>query len=131
VRFIGPRTLLPSVTSSLPADVYYDLRTGISGCDVVMCLRLQRERMTDGLLTSVGEFASQYQINRSSIKSASPEVVVMHPGPLNRGVEIDDYIADSPQSLILEQVANGIFAKTASLAWVLGESGSITQEAAQ
>jgi aspartate carbamoyltransferase catalytic subunit len=120
VRFVGPRTLIPSATGSLPVQVFYDLRTGISGCDVVMTLRLQRERMQDGLLPSGGDFAKQYQINRQTIRSAAPEAIIMHPGPLNRGMEIDDWAADGPQSVILDQVGNGIYAKTAALAWALG-----------
>jgi aspartate carbamoyltransferase catalytic subunit len=123
VRLVGPRALMPANTSSFPAEVFYDLRAGIAGCDAIICLRLQRERMTDGILGSIGEYAASYQVNRSTLKAASPDAIVMHPGPMNRGVEIDDHAADGPQSAILSQVANGIFAKTAALAWSLGEEG--------
>ena len=121
VRFVGPRTLMPSVTAKLPAKVYYDLRTGIEGADVVMCLRLQRERMEDGHVGSVGEYARLYQISRQMLRHAAPEAIVMHPGPINRGVELDDAVADGGQSVILEQVKNGIYAKTAALAWSIGD----------
>ncbi len=122
VRFIGPKTLIPSATGGLPVQVFYDLRTGIAGCDVVMPLRLQRERMNDGLLPPGSDFASQYQINRSAMKAAAPDAIIMHPGPMNRGVEIDDWAADGPQSAVLDQVSNGIYAKTAALAWAMGAS---------
>ncbi len=122
VRFVGPKTLIPSATGGLPVQVFYDLRTGIAGCDVVMPLRLQRERMNDGLLPPGSDFASQYQINRAAMKAASPDAIIMHPGPMNRGVEIDDWAADGPQSAVLDQVSNGIYAKTAALAWAMGAS---------
>lgn len=122
VRFVGPKTLIPSATGGLPVQVFYDLRTGIAGCDVVMPLRLQRERMNDGLLPPGSDFASQYQINRAAMKAASQDAIIMHPGPMNRGVEIDDWAADGPQSAVLDQVSNGIYAKTAALAWAMGAS---------
>lgn len=122
VRYVGPKTLIPSATGGLPVQVFYDLRTGIAGCDVVMPLRLQRERMNDGLLPPGSDFASQYQINRASMKAAAPDAIIMHPGPMNRGVEIDDWAADGPQSAVLDQVSNGIYAKTAALAWAMGAS---------
>ena len=127
VRFVGPRTLMPSHTGKLPGTVYYDLATGIADVDVVMCLRLQRERMSDGLLSSVSEYARMYQINRSSLRNAHPEVIVLHPGPLNRGIELDDAVADGEMSCITDQLTNGIFVKTAVLDWVFR---SVKEEAA-
>ncbi len=118
VRFVGPRTLLPSHTGKLPGTVYYDLATGIADADVVMCLRLQRERMSDGLLSSTGEYTRMYQINRSTLRYAAPEAIVLHPGPLNRGVEVDDSVADSEASCINDQVTNGVFVRMAVLDWV-------------
>ncbi len=122
VRFVGPRTLIPSETSMLPGTVNYDLKPGIQGADVVMCLRLQKERMTQGMLSSVVEYASMYQINKETLRWASRDCVVMHPGPLNRGVELDDGAADSDRSAILSQVENGVFVRTATLHWVFQES---------
>lgn len=118
VRFVGPSTLMPSHTGMLPGKVYYDLATGIADADVVMCLRLQKERMSDGLLSSVAEYARMYQINRSTLRNAHPEAIVLHPGPVNRGVEVDDVVADGEMSCITEQITNGIFVKTAVLDWV-------------
>lgn len=109
---------MPSSMAMLPGEVYYDLRTGISGVDVVMCLRLQRERMTDGRLSSIGEFRRLYQVNRQTLKWAKEDAIVMHPGPLNRGVEVDDMTADGPMSVISEQVTNGVFVRMAALKWV-------------
>lgn len=118
VRFVGPRSLMPSHTASLPGQVHYDLRAGIADADVVICLRLQKERMLDGLLSSVGEYVRMYQVNRSSLRAAKPDCVVMHPGPLNRGIEVDDWTADGPHSAINDQVSNGIFVRMAAMRWV-------------
>ena len=118
VRFVGPRTLLPSHTGKLPGTVYYDLATGIADADVVMCLRLQRERMSDGLLSSISEYTRMYQINRSTLRFADSEAIVLHPGPLNRGIEVDDIVADSDASCINDQVTNGVFVRMAVLDWV-------------
>ncbi len=127
VRFVGPRSLIPSFTSKLPGDVYYNLREGLLGADVVMCLRLQRERMDDGRLSSISEFSRLYQVNRSTIKSAAPHAIVMHPGPLNRGVELDDATADGPQSAISDQVQNGIFVRMAVLKWIFEPSAAASE----
>ncbi len=127
VRFVGPRSLIPSFTSKLPGDVYYNLREGLLGADVVMCLRLQRERMDDGRLSSISEFSRLYQVNRSTVKSAAPHAIVMHPGPLNRGVELDDATADGPQSAIADQVSNGIFVRMAVLKWLFEPSASSSE----
>jgi aspartate carbamoyltransferase catalytic subunit len=119
VRFVGPRTLMPGSMAKLPGEVYYDLRTGIAGADVVMCLRLQKERMAEGRLSSIGEYRRMYQVNRSTLRWAAEDAIVMHPGPLNRGVELDDMTADGPMSVVTEQVKNGIFVRMAALKWVL------------
>lgn len=116
VRFVGPRTLVPGQSSTLPATVYHDLRSGLIDTDVVMALRLQRERMDNGVV-SVSEFRRLYQVNRGSLRACAPDAIVMHPGPLNRGVEIDDLTADGPSSTINEQVTNGIYVRMAALAW--------------
>lgn len=120
VRFVGPRMLMPSHVAKLPGDVYYDLAAGIEGVDVIMCLRLQRERMEDGLISSIGEYAKLYQINRNTLALANKDCLVMHPGPLNRGVELDDSSADGATSVITAQIENGVFVRMASLFWVFG-----------
>jgi aspartate carbamoyltransferase catalytic subunit len=127
VRFVGPRTLIPSHTSMLPGEVFHDLRDGISGADVIMTLRLQRERMTEGVLSSISEYAAMYQINQDTLKWAQPDCLVMHPGPINRGVEVDDMVADGEQSTITAQVENGVFVRMASLYWVFQDDASGTK----
>lgn len=129
VRFVGPRTLMPSNCSLLPGVAVEGLQDGLAGADVVMCLRLQRERMEQGLLSSIGEYRSQYQVNRAALKHAHPECIVMHPGPMNRGVELDDPTADGPNSVILKQVENCVYARTAVLEWLLTGAGQKTATA--
>lgn len=119
VRFVGPRSLIPAHTTMVPGEVHHDLASGLEGADVVMCLRLQKERMNSGLLSSVGEYARMYQINRETLRLASPTALVMHPGPLNRGIELDDIAADSEQSAITQQVENGVFVRMAALHWCM------------
>jgi len=118
VRFVGPRTLMPTHAAKLPGHIFYDLESGLKGADVVMCLRLQNERMEDGLLTSPNEFRRMYQINAASLRRANKDAIIMHPGPMNRGIEIDDVAADSSRSAILDQVENCIYARMAALEWV-------------
>lgn len=122
VRFVGPRTLIPPHAMMLPGTVHYDLATGIEGADVIIALRLQKERMNEGLLSSISEYAAMYQVNRETMKYASPDCLVMHPGPLNRGVEVDDVAADGERSAITAQIENGIFVRMAALYWVFGGS---------
>ncbi len=120
VRFVGPRTLMPSHTSMLPGDTYFDLAAGIEDADVIICLRLQKERMGSAYMSSVGEYAKLYQINRETLRYAGKDCVVMHPGPLNRGIELDDSSADGERSLITDQVENGVFVRMAGLYWAFG-----------
>lgn len=120
VRFVGPRTLIPGSTSLLPGKIYHELPLGIAGADVVICLRLQKERMEQGLLSSISEYATMYQVNKESLRFASPECLVMHPGPINRGIELDDVAADSDRSAITAQIENGIFVRMAALYWAFG-----------
>lgn len=120
VRFVGPRTLMPAHGAMLPANIYYDLEEGIDNADVVMCLRLQKERMEGTALSSIAEYAKLYQVNARSLRYAAPDCLVMHPGPLNRGVEVDDLAADGEQSAITQQVENGIFVRMAGLYWAFG-----------
>ncbi len=127
VRFVGPPNLLPNDVSMLPGKCYHDLRQGLEGVDVVMALRLQRERMEGGFV-SIDGYRRDYQINRSAIRVSKPDVVIMHPGPMNRGIEIDDLTADGPQSLMNQQVSNGIFVRMAAISWAFdgfGEKSSL------
>ena len=121
VRFVGPRTLIPPYTALLPASVYHDLATGIADADVIITLRLQKERMSEGLLSSLGEYAAMYQVNKDTLRYASKGCLVMHPGPLNRGVEVDDIAADGEQSAITSQIENGVFVRMASLYWAFSQ----------
>jgi aspartate carbamoyltransferase catalytic subunit len=124
IRFVGPKMLMPAHMAMMPGKVYNELLPGIHGADVVMTLRLQKERMADGLLSSIGEYRKLYQVNKETLKYAAPDALVMHPGPINRGVELDDYAADGPQSVIGEQVENGIFVRMAALNWVFSDPKS-------
>ncbi len=121
VRLIGPRTLMPTHGGLLPGRIFHDLEPGIEDADVVMCLRLQKERMQDGLMTSTKEYRKMYQVNQETLRWARPGALVMHPGPLNRGVELDDFAADGPQSMILQQVENGIYVRMAALHWIFAQ----------
>lgn len=133
VRFVGPRTLIPGTMSLLPGKVYHDLPIGIAGADVIICLRLQKERMLEGLLSSISEYASLYQVNRETLRYAKPDCLVMHPGPINRGVELDDLAADSERSAIHAQIENGVFVRMAALYWVFdgasATNGKVTAKA--
>ena len=120
VRVIGPKTLLPRHVEKLGVRVFHDMNEGLRGCDVVIMLRLQNERMTGALLPSAGEFFRCYGLNREKLALAKPDAIVMHPGPMNRGVEIDSVVADGPQSVILNQVTFGIAVRMAVMSIVAG-----------
>ncbi|MEI7984108.1 MAG: aspartate carbamoyltransferase catalytic subunit [Armatimonadota bacterium] len=120
VRLVGPRTLLPPHPSMLPGEFCDELEEGISGADVIICLRLQKERMAEGMISSIGEYSSLYQINAETLRFANPGCLVMHPGPINRGVEIDDVTADGDSSVINQQVENGVFVRMAAFYWCFG-----------
>ncbi len=113
VRVIGPRTLLPTRVEALGLRVFHDMREGLRGCDVVVMLRLQNERMKGALLPSAGEFFKHYGLTEEKLAVAKPDVIVMHPGPMNRGVEIDSAVADGARSVILPQVTFGIAVRMA------------------
>jgi aspartate carbamoyltransferase catalytic subunit len=125
VRLVGPRTLIPSQTALLPGKIFYDLAAGIDGADVVICLRLQKERMSEGMLSSVVEYTDMYQINEETLNYAAEGCLVMHPGPINRGIELDDVAADGEQSAITAQIENGVFVRMAALYWVFEEPGDV------
>ena len=113
LRVIGPRTLIPTAMQSLGAHVFHDLDEGIRDVDVVIMLRLQRERMLGALLPSEHEYFQLYGLTERRLAAAKPDAIVMHPGPINRGVEMDSAVADGPCSVILEQVSYGIATRMA------------------
>jgi aspartate carbamoyltransferase catalytic subunit len=116
VRLVGPPTLIPAEIASLGVTVHHDMREGLAGADIVMALRLQKERMTKGLVPSAREFFAFYGLDRRKLAYAKPDALVMHPGPMNRGVEIDSDIADDPaRSVIKEQVEMGVAVRMAVL----------------
>ncbi len=120
LRVVAPNTLLPSDIDSLGVQVYNDLGAGLRDVDVVIALRLQRERMQGALLPGEAEYFRHYGLTESRLGNAHPEAIVMHPGPINRGVEIDSALADGPRSVILDQVTNGIAVRMAVMTMVLG-----------
>jgi aspartate carbamoyltransferase catalytic subunit len=122
IRVVAPKTLIPAEIERLGVSVYHDIKQGIRDADVVIMLRLQKERMSSALLPSGSEFFNTYGLTRKNLKFAKSDVIVMHPGPINRGVEIDSAVADSKQSLILEQVANGIAVRMAIMSLVVGNA---------
>lgn len=114
VRLVAPRGLLPDETGGLP--VFDNLDEGIEGADVVMMLRIQRERMEDALTGLLGDFHAAFGLNPDRLKRAAPDAIVMHPGPMNRGIEISGEIADDPdRSVIQDQVTNGVAVRMAVL----------------
>jgi len=108
VCLAGPPTMLPYGVDSLGAHVTHDMDEAIEGADVIMMLRIQKERQKHFLFPTEREYAKRYGLSPERLKNAGPDVLIMHPGPLNRGVEISPQIADGPYSLILDQVANGV-----------------------
>jgi aspartate carbamoyltransferase catalytic subunit len=116
VRVVGPPTLIPAAAASLGVTVHHDMRGGLAGADIVMMLRLQRERMARGLVPSEREYFRFFGLDRDKLAFARPDALVMHPGPMNRGVEIDSAVADDPhRSLIQEQVEMGVAVRMAVL----------------
>ncbi|WP_424138987.1 aspartate carbamoyltransferase catalytic subunit [Roseomonas chloroacetimidivorans] len=116
VRVVGPPTLIPSEIEELGVEVFHDMRAGLNDADVVMMLRLQKERMQGGLVPSAREFFRFYGLDAAKLRHAKPDAIVMHPGPMNRGVEIDSAVADDPtRSVIGEQVEMGVAVRMAVL----------------
>ncbi len=120
VRVVGPRTLMPPDIEKLGVRVFHDMDEGLRGVDVVMMLRLQNERMNGALLPSSQEYFRSYGLTPARLTLARPDAIVMHPGPMNRGVEIDSEVADGPQSVILPQVTFGIAVRMAVMAILAG-----------
>jgi aspartate carbamoyltransferase catalytic subunit len=116
VRVVGPPTLIPAGIEAAGVSVYHDMESGLAGADIVMALRLQKERMSGGMIPSAREFFAYYGLDRIKLGFAKKDALVMHPGPMNRGVEIDSEVADDPlRSVIREQVEMGVAVRMAVL----------------
>ena len=115
VRVVAPSTLLPAGIETMGVEVYRDMKRGLRDADIVMCLRLQRERMQGGFVPSMKEYFHFFGLDEAKLAMAKPDALVMHPGPMNRGVEISSTIADGAQSLIREQVEMGVAVRMAVL----------------
>jgi aspartate carbamoyltransferase catalytic subunit len=115
VRVAGPRTLLPRDVASLGVRVFHDFPSALAGADVVMTLRIQQERLVHALLPNTREYSRTFGLDDSRLALAAKDAIVMHPGPLNRGVEISDTVADGPQSVVLNQVEAGVAVRMAVL----------------
>ena len=120
VRVVGPRTLLPTDVERMGVRVCHDMREGLRGADVVMMLRLQNERMNGALLPSPQEYFKVWGLTPEKLALAKPDAIVMHPGPMNRGVEIDSTVADGGQAVILPQVTFGIAVRMAVMSMLAG-----------
>ncbi len=128
VRIVAPRTLVPPGVESLGVTVHQHLRAGLAGADVVILLRLQNERMQGALLPSSHEYFQYYGVTEEKLAVADPDAIVMHPGPLNRGVEIDSDVADGPRSVILRQVSYGIAIRMAVMSMAIGSHAAAERE---
>lgn len=129
VRVVAPRTLIPADAEQLGVHVYTNFEEGIRDVDVIMMLRLQRERMQGALLPSQHEYFRLFGLTEKRLALAKPDVTVMHPGPINRGVEMDSHVADGPHSVILEQVTHGIAVRMAVMSMVMSQKAQQSTEA--
>jgi len=120
VRVIAPKTLIPKEVETMGVHVYHDLRQGLRDADVVIALRLQYERMQGAMLPSEHEYFQLYGLTEEKLALAKPDAIIMHPGPINRGVEIASDVADGPRSVILQQVTHGIAVRMAVMAMAMG-----------
>ncbi len=123
VTLCGPSTLVPKVFEKMGCKVTWNLDEGVKNADVVNLLRIQHERQRKAMFPSIGEYTSLFGINKVRFKRLKPDVMIMHPGPINRGVEIDSQVADCDQSVILQQVTNGLAVRMAVLFLVNGGKG--------
>jgi aspartate carbamoyltransferase catalytic subunit len=126
VRVIAPRTLVPAEAACLGVHVFHELEKGLENVDVIIMLRLQHERMRSALLPSEKEYFHSYGLSEAKLQVAKDDAIVMHPGPINRGVEIDSQVADGKRSVILQQVSHGIAIRMAVMAMSMG---SLTERA--
>ena len=119
LRLVGPRTLVPDFLCAFGVEIYHDCDAAVSGADVVIVLRLQSERMQGGFIPSRQEYFKYYGLDAQRLALANRDAIVMHPGPVNRNVEMDSEVADGPQSVILQQVNNGVAVRMAVMALVV------------
>ena len=122
VRLVAPPTLLPIGADTWGVETSYDLDEALEGADAVMMLRIQQERMNAAYFPTIHEYSARYGLNQARVARMKPNAIVMHPGPMNRGVEITAEVADGPQSVIVQQVANGVSVRMAVLYLMLGGS---------
>jgi aspartate carbamoyltransferase catalytic subunit len=120
IRAVGPKTLVPGDMKEMGVQVFHDMVEGLKDVDVIIMLRLQNERMSGAMLPSAGEFFKNYGLTPDKLSHAKPDAIVMHPGPINRGVEIDSRVADGKQSVILPQVTFGIAVRMAVMSIIAG-----------
>ncbi|SMF93739.1 aspartate carbamoyltransferase [Methylomagnum ishizawai] len=123
IRVIGPRTLLPAAVETLGVKVFHTLEQGLEDVDVVMMLRLQTERMSGAFIPSVHDYFARFGLTGKRLERAKPDAIVMHPGPVNRGIEIDPEVADGPRSVILQQVTHGIAIRMAVMSMAMSPDG--------
>jgi len=129
VRIVGPRTLLPTEARSLGVHVFHELAEGVKDVDVVIMLRLQNERMNGALLPNEHEYFQLYGLTDERLENAKPDAIVMHPGPINRGIEMDSAVADGPRSVILQQVSYGIAVRMAIMSMAMQSQADLGGEA--
>ncbi|WP_395090913.1 aspartate carbamoyltransferase catalytic subunit [Armatimonas sp.] len=123
VHVIGPKTLLPTESEKLPVTVHTNLDEGLENADVVMVLRLQLERQTKALFPTPREYCNLFGVSRRALRAAKPDAIILHPGPMNRGLEISGDVPDLPQAVIEKQVTNGVATRMAVLYLLLGAEG--------
>ncbi|TJY61995.1 aspartate carbamoyltransferase catalytic subunit [Sinimarinibacterium sp. CAU 1509] len=126
IRVVAPPTLVPAGIEQMGVRVCHRIEEGLEGADVVILLRLQKERMLGAFLPSMGEFHRDFGLTRKRLETLRKDAIIMHPGPINRGVEIEGDVAYGPQSLILQQVSHGIAVRMAVMAMILGHNASPT-----
>ena len=131
IRLVGPQTLVPPQLTALGVEVEHDLRRGLDGVDVIMLLRLQHERMDGQLLPGGSAFFNTFGLNARTLAYAKPDALIMHPGPINRGVEIAPDLAYGDRSLVLEQVSHGIAVRMAVMAMTIGTHSALQAASGQ
>jgi aspartate carbamoyltransferase catalytic subunit len=127
VTLVAPPTLLPVGIESWPCEFSYDLDSALKGADAVMMLRVQRERMNAAFFPSAQEYSRRFGLDIARAKMLAPHGLVMHPGPMNRGLEISSEVADGPRSVIVEQVSNGVSVRMAVLYLMLGGNDGVAE----